>query len=114
MNVFQSILASGFLMGAAACVQAAPHWSAAIGTGTAADGPAAVVAPSMPAPAATSAASSIPVPWSALIGTGQVSEWTYPRTEVGAPMKSARSYPNAAHWSAAIGTGHVSDTSHPG
>jgi hypothetical protein len=102
-------------MTAAAYVQAAPHWTAAIGTGTAAEGRASTVAPRAADETPTLPAASIRVPWTAFIGTGHVSESVQPRDEMRAvASSSARSVPALAHWGALIGTGHVSDSNHHG
>jgi hypothetical protein len=80
MKSFRLILVSGLLTGMAAYVQAAPDWSADIGTGHAVDGGnSATTVNAPPEPAATAS-----VPWSAFVAlhvnldkTGELSRETF-------------------------------------
>jgi hypothetical protein len=100
------ILSAGLLAGVSAYAQAAPDWSAYIGTGRAASAREAVSTTSAP-PALAGPHGATPV-WSAFIGTGQVSSDSDRRREQSYPTNNAALQP-AAHWSAKIGTGHGPD-----
>jgi hypothetical protein len=112
MRSFRLILVSGLLTGMAAYAQAAPDWTADIGTGHAVDGSNSAAASDAPLePAATAS-----VPWSALFGTGQAAATERDNLGVqpalvssGSPASSAPAMPATFNWSAQIGTGHSAD-----
>jgi hypothetical protein len=108
MTSFRLTLASGLLTGVAAYAQAAPDWSAYIGTGHAADGRNSAAATSAPLEPAATALHSSTLHWSAFIGTGQAAANSYRRREdlhaSSAPARQA-----TLDWSAKIGTGHAAD-----
>jgi hypothetical protein len=106
LKAFQLILTSALLAGVSASAQAAPDWSACIGTGRAAY--ACRPATSSSVPLARGAAHSSTLPWSAFIGTGQVSADS-DRRQVKPQASSDAALPPAIHWSAKIGNGHVID-----
>jgi hypothetical protein len=117
MRSFRLILASGLLTGMAAYAQAAPAWSAYIGTGHAADGRISAAALSARVEAAATASHSSTQHWSAFIGAGQAAclesvycslANSYRRSE--GPHASSAPAPQATFdWSAMIGTGHSAD-----
>jgi hypothetical protein len=108
MRSFRLILVSGLLTGIAAHAQAAPDWSAYIGTGHAADGHNSTAASSAPLEPAVTASHSSTLHWSAFIGTGQAAANSYRRREE--PYALNAPGPRATlNWSANIGTGHSAD-----
>ena len=83
---------------------AAPHWTAAIGTGRASESTSinASVAPSTTTTSVRSAHH-----WSASIGTGRAAEASH----LAVAKSSADGSPTAtAHWTSTIGTGHASES----
>jgi hypothetical protein len=112
MRSFRLILVSGLLTGMAAYAQAAPDWSAYIGTGHAADGSNSAAATDAPLePAATAS-----LPWSALFGTGQAAAKERESLGVQPALVSTGSFASSApvmqatlNWSEQIATGHSAD-----
>ncbi|MDB6088407.1 MAG: hypothetical protein JWN85_1191 [Gammaproteobacteria bacterium] len=108
MRFFRVILVSGLLTGVAAHAQAAPDWSAYIGTGQAVDGGNFAAGSDSPLePAATA-----PLPWSALFGTGEAaakeeeSLGVQPALDsAGSPASSAPAMQATLNWSEQIGSG---------
>ena len=101
MNTLRISVIAALLSASSAYAGAAPHWSAAIGTGHAS---------SSNSTATQSTASGVPssAHWTASIGTGHATNATK-----SSPAKSATSGPvNAsAHWTSKIGTGHATESS---
>jgi hypothetical protein len=106
------ILVSGLLTGMAAYAQAAPDWSAYIGTGNAVDGSNSAATSNAPLePAATAS-----LPWSALFGTGQAATREQESLGVQPALVSTGSLASSAlamqapfNRSEQIGTGHSAD-----
>ena len=100
MNTLRTSVIAALLSASSAYAGAAPHWSAAIGTGHVA---------SSSSTATESTATGVPSTphWTASIGTGRATEATK-----SAPAKSVASGPvnAAAHWTSNIGTGRASQS----
>jgi hypothetical protein len=100
MNTIRVSFIAALLSASSAYAGAAPHWSAAIGTGRASSSDSTLT---------QSRASGVPSPahWSASIGTGHATEATK-----SLPARPAASKPvNAsAHWTSKIGTGRASES----
>jgi hypothetical protein len=98
MNTLRMTFIAALLAASSAYANAATDWTAAIGTGHAADGNAT-------APAATGVPSS--PHWSASIGTGHAADSASPSS---ARSSTSGSTTAAAHWTSQIGTGHATDS----
>ncbi len=100
MNTLRVSFIAALLSVSSAYAGAAPHWSAAIGTGHAS---------SSNATATESTAKGVPssAHWTASIGTGHPTEATN-----SSPAKSATSGPVdvSPHWTSMIGTGRASES----
>jgi hypothetical protein len=108
MRSFRLIFVSGLLTGMTAYAQAAPDWSAYIGTGHAADSRNFAAASSAPLePAATASRPSTPH-WTAFIGTGQAAANSY-RLRAEPPASRTPARQATPDWTTKIGTGYAAD-----
>lgn len=103
MNTLRISFLAALLSTASAYAGAAPHWTAAIGTGRASNTDSTVI---------QSKASGTPgsAHWTASIGTGRVSEASKPPRATAAVAGLVTASP---HWTASIGTGAVSESNAP-
>ena len=100
MNTLRVTLIAALLSASSAYADAAPHWSAAIGTGRASNS-ASSATPTNATDLATSPH------WSASIGTGRATDATH----ISFAKSSAAGRPTAsAHWTSSIGTGRAAES----
>jgi hypothetical protein len=108
MTVSWVIPASGLLAGSSAYAQAAPDWSACIGTGhTASMSETATTI----TPAARLTVQAPALVWSAFIGTGKVSADSDRRPHAPLALDNAASQLKT-HWTSGIGNGHAFDAAY--
>ena len=104
MKPLRAAFLVSLLSASSAYADAAPHWTAAIGTGHASES----TSNNAPAAASTNTTDvATALHWSALIGTGRAAEANRPPVA----KSSAGGSPTAtAHWTSRIGTGHASES----
>jgi hypothetical protein len=104
MSTLRLTFIAALLSAASAYADAAPHWSAAIGTGRASNSTSNGASPATPTNATSLARSPH---WSAFIGTGRASDATDVSFE---KPSTARLLAPSAHWTSRIGTGRASES----
>jgi hypothetical protein len=100
MNTLRVTFMAALLSASSAYADAAPHWSAAIGTGRASNGT------STATPTNATGLATSPH-WSASIGTGRVTNAThfsFAKPSTAGPLAAS------AHWTSRIGTGRAAES----
>ena len=105
MSPLRVAFMAALLSASSAYADAAPHWTAAIGTGHAS---ASTSNDASAAPSTNTTGVATALHWSAFIGTGRAAE----ANQLPVAKSSAGASPTAsAHWTSRIGTGHASGSS---
>jgi hypothetical protein len=105
MNPLRVALIAALLSASTAYADAAPHWTAAIGTGHASES---TSKNASAAPSTNTTSFATALHWNAFIGTGHAAE----SNPLPVAKSSAGGSPTAtAHWTSRIGTGHASESS---
>lgn len=104
MNPLRVAFIATLLSASSAYADAAPHWTAAIGTGHASES---TSKNASAAPSTNTTGVATALHWSAFIGTGRAAEASH----LPVAKSSAGGSPTAtAHWTSRVGTGHASES----